>query len=208
MANPMRGVLSNFWILIRGRGMAALMALGATALTARILGPVEFGVLILIHTYAMLIRALLDFQTVDATVRYGVPMFDESNTTSLARLISACRKVDLKTSRIATVLAVSIAPVVGLTMRLDIHHIVLLMVYSLVLLTTGTGTAAGILRLYSRLDILGKQLTIAPTIRFLGVLIAWWLGSSIQIIVAIWMLAYATANKNFLWHKLTSKSLQ
>ncbi|MEQ1487804.1 MAG: oligosaccharide flippase family protein, partial [Methylotenera sp.] len=200
MANPMRAVLSNFWILIRGRGMAAVMAFGATALAARALGPVEFGLLILIHTYAMLIRALLDFQTMDTTVRFGVPMHDTGNTNVLARLIKACRLVDLKTSRIATILAIVIAPFVGFSMGLDTHHIILLTVYCLVLLTTGTGTAAGILRLHNRLDILGQQMAIAPTIRFLGVLTAWYLGGSLQNFVLIWMLAYAAENAYIFWH--------
>ena len=74
--NPMRRVLANFWILIRGRGAAAIMAFGATALMARSLGPAEFGMVVLIHTYAMLIRALLDFGSVDAIVRFGVPAHD------------------------------------------------------------------------------------------------------------------------------------
>ncbi|NOT64877.1 MAG: oligosaccharide flippase family protein [Methylotenera sp.] len=200
MANPMRAVLSNFWILIRGRGMAAVMAFGATALAARALGPVEFGLLILIHTYAMLIRALLDFQTMDTTVRFGVPMHDTGNTNVLARLIQACRLVDLKTSRIATILAIVIAPIVGFSMGLDTHHIILLTAYCLVLLTTGTGTAAGILRLHNRLDILGQLMTIAPTIRFLGVLTAWYLGGSLQNFVLIWMLAYAAENAYIFWH--------
>ncbi|NOS96857.1 MAG: oligosaccharide flippase family protein [Methylotenera sp.] len=200
MANPMRAVLSNFWILIRGRGMAAVMAFGATALAARALGPVEFGLLILIHTYAMLIRALLDFQTGEASVRFGVTMHDTGNTNALARLIKACRLVDVKTSRIATALAVVIAPLAGFSIGLDTHHIVLLASYCLVLLTTGTGTAAGILRLHNRLDIFGKQMTIAPTIRFLGVLTAWYLGGSLQNFVLIWMLAYAAENAYIFWH--------
>lgn len=196
----MRSVLSNFWILVRGRGMAAIMAFGATALAARALGPVEFGLLILIHTYAMLIRALLDFQTMDTTVRFGVPMLDAGDTRVLARLIQACRLVDLKTSRIATALSIAIAPLVGFSMGLDANHIVLLTSYCLVLLTTGTGTAAGILRLHNRLDIMGQQMTIAPTIRFLGVLTAWYLGGSLQSFVLIWVVAYAAENTYIFWH--------
>ena len=197
--NPMRRVLANFWILIRGRGAAAIMAFVATALMARTLGPAEFGMVILIHTYAMFIRALLDFDSVDAVVRYGVPAHDESDSHTLGRLIRVCRRIDWQSSIAATLIALIVAPFAGPSMGMDSHHVMLLMAYSVVLLTTGVGTAAGILRLYNRFDILGRQMTIAPTIRFIGAIFAWWLSASIQVFVAIWAIAYATEHLYMLW---------
>jgi O-antigen/teichoic acid export membrane protein len=72
--NPMRRVLGNFGLLLRGRGIGALMALAATALMARALGPAEFGLVILIHTYVVLVRGLLNFKQFLAIVRYGVTL--------------------------------------------------------------------------------------------------------------------------------------
>ena len=198
--NPMRRVLANFWILIRGRGAAAIMAFGATALMARSLGPAEFGMVVLMHTYAMLIRALLDFDSVAAIVRYGVPAHDESDSHALGRLIRVCRRIDRQSSIAATLMALIIAPFVGPSMGMDSHHVMLLMAYSLVLITTGTGTASGILRLYDRFDIIGRQMTIAPIIRFIGVVIAWWLSAPIQVFVVIWACGYAAENFYLLWH--------
>ena len=198
--NPMRRVLANFWILIRGRGAAAIMAFGATALMARSLGPAEFGLVVLMHTYAMLMRALFDFGSVDAIVRFGVPAHDESDSHTLGRLIKVCRRIDRQTCIAATFLALIVAPFAGPSMGMDNKHVMLLMAYSLVLITTGTGTAAGILRLYDRFDILGRQMTIAPTIRFFGVVIAWWLSAPIQVFVAIWASGYAAENFYLIWH--------
>ena len=198
--NPMRRVLANFWILIRGRGAAAIMAFGATALMARSLGPAEFGMVVLIHTYAMLIRALLDFGSVDAIVRFGVPAHDAGDSHALGRLIKVCRRIDKQASITAALLAFAVAPFAGPFIGMDNQHVVLLMAYSLVLITTGTGTATGILRMYDRFDILGRQMTIAPTIRFIGVVIAWWLSAPIQLFVAIWAIAYAAENFYLMWH--------
>jgi O-antigen/teichoic acid export membrane protein len=155
---------------------------------------------VLIHTYAMLIRALLDFDSVDAIVRYGVPAHDESDSHTLGRLIRVCRRIDRKSSIAATLIALIVAPVAGPFMGMDSQHVMLLAAYSLVLLTTGIGTAAGILRLYDRFDILGRQMTIAPTIRFIGVVIAWWLSAPIQVFVAIWAAGYAAEHLYILWH--------
>ena len=196
----MRRVLANFWILIRGRGAAAIMAFGATALMARSLGPAEFGMVVLIHTYAMLIRALLDFGSVDAIVRFGVPAHDAGDSHALGRLIKVCRRIDKQASITAALLALAVAPFAGPSMGMDNQHVMLLMAYSVVLITTGTGTATGILRLYGRFDILGRQMTISPTIRFMGVAIAWWLSAPIQVFVTIWAIAYAAENFYMMWH--------
>ena len=198
--NPMRRVLANFWILIRGRGAAAIMAFGATTLMARSLGPTEFGMVVLIHTYAMLIRALLDFGSVDAIVRFGVPAHDAGDSHALGRLIKVCRRIDKQASITAALLALAVAPFAGPSMGMDNNHVMLLMAYSVVLITTGTGTASGILRLYDRFDILGRQMTISPTIRFMGVVIAWWLSAPIQVFVAIWASGYAAENFYLMWH--------
>jgi O-antigen/teichoic acid export membrane protein len=197
--NPMHRVLGNFWILIRGRGAAAVMAFGATAIMARSLGPVEFGLVVLMHTYVMLVRALLDFDSMDAIVRYGVPAHEASDNHTLGKLIKVCRRLDKQTCISATLLALLAAPFAGPAMGMDNKHVMLLMAYSTVLLTTGTGSATGILRLYDRFDILGRQMTIAPTLRFIGVGVAWWLGAPIEIFVAVWGAAYIAENIYLLW---------
>ena len=192
-------VLANFWILIRGRGAAAIMAFGATALMARSLGPAEFGLVVLMHTYAMLIRALLDFGTADAIVRFGVPAHDASDNHTLGKLIKVCRRIDKQASITAAILALLVAPFAGPAIGMDTKHVMLLMAYSTILLTPGVGSAAGLLRLNDRFDIGGKQMTIAPTIRFLGVVIAWGLGAPVEIFVAIWGAAYVAENVYLLW---------
>jgi O-antigen/teichoic acid export membrane protein len=197
--NPMHRVLGNFWILIRGRGAAAIMAFGATALMARALGPVEFGLVVLIHTYVMLIRALLDFGTADAIVRFGVPAQDASDNQTLGKLIKVCRRIDKQASIVAALLALLVAPFAGPAIGMDTKHVLLLMAYSTILLTPGVGSAAGLLRLNDRFDIGGRQMTIAPTIRFLGVLMAWGLAAPLEIFLAVWGIAYVAENVYLLW---------
>ncbi len=198
--SPMRRVMGNFWLLIRGRGAAAAMAFGATALMARSLGPSEYGLVVLMHTYAMLVRALFDIGSVEAIVQYGVPAHQSGDHNTLGRLIKVCRRIDRQTSLAATVLALCIAPIAGPLMGMDQEHVILLAGYSLVLITTGVGSSIGILRLYDRFDLIGQQLAIAPTIRFLGVFVAWWSDAPIQVFVSIWGGAYVAENLFVFWH--------
>jgi len=197
--SPMRRVLGNFGFLVRGRGVAALMSLGATALMARTLGPTEFGLVVMIQTYALLVRGLFNFQPFEAVVLHGVPAHDAGDTRTLRRLIKVCRRVDRHSSLAATALGLIVAPLVGPSMGMDRDHVILLTAYSLVLLTIGNGTANGILRLFNQFDALGRQMMIGPTIRFSGIVIVWWLEGPLPMFVAILAFAYATENLYLSW---------
>jgi len=197
--SPMRRVMGNFGFLARGKGIAAAMAFAATALMARSLGPAEFGLVVLIQAYALLMRGLFNFRAFEAVIRYGVPAHDAGDKRTLRRLIKVCRRVDRRASLAATVLAMVMAPLIGPSMGMDRDHVILLTAYSLVLLTTGNSTAGGILRLFDQFDSIGRQMMIGPTIRFFGVVMAWWLDSSLPVFVAILAFAYATENLYASW---------
>ncbi|CAH1388215.1 lipopolysaccharide biosynthesis protein [Candidatus Nitrotoga sp. M5] len=197
--SPMRRVLENFGFLVRGRGVAALLSLGATALMARALGPTEFGLVVLMQTYVLLVRGLLNFQPFEAVVLHGVPAHDADDTRTLRRLIKVCRRVDRRTTLVATALGLIAAPLIGPSMGMDRDHVILLTAYSLVLLTIGNGTANGILRLFNQFDAIGRQMVIGPAIRFSGVLIVWWLDGPLSMFVATLAIAYATENIYMSW---------
>jgi len=199
--NPMRRILGNFGLLLRGRGIAAVMKFAATALMARALGPAEFGMVVLIQTYALLVRGLFNFQLFDSIVRYGVPLLDANNTLALRRLTVISWRLDKISIILATIFAVSIAPLAGPWMGMDPDHIVVLAAYSIIILTsTGNDTAFGILRLYDQFDILGKQMTIGPIILFFGVVLAWWFDSDFIIFVVILALSSIAENLYLNWY--------
>ena len=56
-------VLKNFGVVLRGRGIAAVLTLSATALMANALPAAEFGLVILLHTYVLAVRGILNFRT-------------------------------------------------------------------------------------------------------------------------------------------------
>jgi len=195
----MRRILGNFGVLIRARGIVALLAFAATALTARALGPAEFGIVVLVHAYVLVLRGLLNFQPFEAMVRYGVPLHDSGDKDRLSHLTRLCLWVDSRSSRLGTVLAVLAAPALGPTLGLNRMQIGMLMVYSLTLLATGNGTARGILRLYDRFDALGTQMMLGPVVRIAGVLLLWVLNGTLAGYVAVWGLAYLVENLYLNW---------
>ena len=85
-------VLRNFGVVIRGRALAGVFSVAATGLMANALPAAEFGLVVLIHTYVMVIRGALNFRTFEAVVRFGIPLNDSSDTDGFRSLLRSDRK--------------------------------------------------------------------------------------------------------------------
>jgi len=162
-------LLTNFSWLAGGRTTGALMALAATALAARALGAAEFGLVVLIHAAALMIRQLCNVKTSEAIIRYGVPLAEEERIGELRGFIIRMAKID--------VVAGAIAALVGAVLLFGFSQLFELpadlkapaAVYVLVLVVSVTGTARGTLRLLDRFGALSAQLTIGPALKLAGV---------------------------------------
>jgi O-antigen/teichoic acid export membrane protein len=187
-------VFKNFGVVLRGRGIAAVFNMIALALMANALSPVDFGLVVLLHTYVLAIRGFLNFRTFESIVKYGVPLHANNDNDALRRLLRITTSVDVVSSIVATLLGVAAASITGKFLHWDSQMVTIAAVYSLTLLTTATGTPNGVLRLYDRFDVLGVWYTISPGIRFFGVAIAWFLDAGMLVFVCIWAAAFVFEN--------------
>lgn len=187
-------VLKNFAVVLRGRSIAAVLTLTATALMANALSATEFGLVILLHTYVLAVRGILNFRTYEAIVRFGVPLHENGENKSLKRLFRTTTAIDLISGIAATLLGISAVSFAGGLLHWDAEMISLAGLYSLVMLTTVTNTPNGILRLYDRFDALSVFYTVGPSIRITGVVIAWTMDASMHIYIAIWAAAFILEN--------------
>jgi len=187
-------VLKNFGVVLRGRGIAAVFTLAATALMANALSATEFGLVILLHTYVLAVRGFLNFRTYEAIVRFGVPLHENGEDEGLKRLFRTTTLIDLTSAVAATLVGFSAASIAGGFLHWDARMISLAGLYSLVMLTTVSNTPNGILRLYDRFDALSVFYTVGPTIRIMGVLIAWIMDSSMYVYISIWAAAFVLEN--------------
>ena len=192
--SPTRRVLKNFGVVLRGRGIAAVFNLAATALMAHALAATEFGLVILLHTYVLAVRGFLNFRTYEAIVRFGVPLHENGDGEGLKRLFRTTTLIDLTSAIAATLVGVSAASIAGGFLHWDERMISLAGLYSLVMLTTVINTPNGILRLYDRFDALSVFYTVGPAIRITGVLIAWLMDAGMIVFIAIWATAFVLEN--------------
>ena len=187
-------VLKNFGVVLRGRGIAAIFTLTATALMANALPAAEFGLVILLHTYVLAVRGILNFRTYEAIVRFGVPLHENGDDEGLKKLFHTTTLIDLASGIAATLLGVAAASFAGGFLHWDEQMISLAGLYSLVMLTTVINTPNGILRLYDRFDALSVFYTVGPAIRITGVLIAWLMNAGMFVFIAIWATAFVLEN--------------
>lgn len=187
-------VLKNFGVVLRGRGIAAVFTLVATALMANALSATEFGLVILLHTYVLAVRGFLNFRTYEAIVRFGVPLHENGEEDGLKRLFRTTTLIDLTSAIAATLVGISAASLAGDFLHWDAQMISLAGLYSLVMLTTVSNTPNGILRLYDRFDAISVFYTVGPTIRIAGVAIAWTMDAGMYVYISIWAAAFVVEN--------------
>lgn len=189
-----RRVVKNFGVVLRGRGLAALLTLAATALMANTLPATEFGLVILLHTYVLAVRGILNFRTYEAVVRFGVPLHESHDAVALQRLLSRTTRIDLAAGVVATLAGVAASSAAGGFLHWDQQMTALAAWYSLVMLSSVINTPNGILRLYDRFDALSVFYTVGPAVRVFGVALAWIMDADMHTFVAIWAAAFVTEN--------------
>ncbi|MEN8174402.1 MAG: hypothetical protein ABFS23_01480 [Pseudomonadota bacterium] len=205
---PLRRAFGRFAWLLGGRATAALLTFAALALTARALGAYDLGMVVLIHTYALLVRGLLNFKLFESIVRYGVPALEDGDATAVRRLIGAAAVLDALSTLGCAVLVVALAPLAGRVLGWDPQGVSLATAYALPLLFSASGTAKGILRLFDRFDTIGRALVVGPVVRLVGVGIAWWNSAGVPGFVWAWAAALAAEHLvlNLLgWRELRRK---
>lgn len=184
----------NFGRLLRGRGVAAVLELLTVAVLARSLSSTDFGQIVLIQSYVLVVRGLFNFKLFEAIIRFGVPALEESDDTSFRRLLRLTLFIDIFTSVLATVVAMLAVPLAARFFDWDEGLIFAALLYSTVILTSAIGTPKGVLRLFDRFDVLSIQLMVSPVLRLAGVLAALALHANLLLLVGVLALGTLAGN--------------
>ena len=127
-------VLRNFGVVIRGRALAGLFSVAATGLMANALPAAEFGLIVLVHTYVMVIRGALNFRTFEAVVRFGIPLNESGDRDRFRSLLRSTLLVDYSAGIFATLVAIAAAPLASSLLHWSPETVYWAMLYSLVIL--------------------------------------------------------------------------
>lgn len=182
-----RLLFKNAGTLLSGNLIAQILGLITFAITARILGPTLFGILILITTYVTIVDRLVNFQSWQALIKYGSEALENTNKDEFKRVVKFCSLLDLVTALAGTIVAIVTVVLVGQWFSWESETIKMAAVYSLVILFNMVGTPTGVLRLFNRFTLFATQHIITAVIKLIGIIIIFFIGADLWLVLLLWM---------------------
>lgn len=177
------GYLGSTKLLGAGLGLIALIAAGHG------LDPATFGMLMLVHSYALGAGAITKFQSWQLIVRYGAPALTRGDTATAKDAIRLAFGLDIASGLVGMVAAMIALPLLAPDFGIDRDHLALAMLYCTLVPTMSAATPTGVMRLLDRFDILAKQQMATPLLRAAGAALAWAGGFGFPGFVMAWYVA-------------------
>ncbi|WP_297506425.1 lipopolysaccharide biosynthesis protein [uncultured Caulobacter sp.] len=201
----LRGIFGNALRLLSGKAGAGVISLVYIALAARALGPTDYGVLVLVHTYVLAVGGIIEFPGWHAVVRYGAQALLAGDEQRLARLLKFAAALELACGALAVAVAALLAPWIGARLGWSSQAMALGAPYSLAVLATVRATPAGYLQVTGRFGLLGVHSLVPPVARLIGAVVAWaghwglvgflwaWMAAALLEWAVMWAMALASA---------------
>ena len=184
-----RRIFKNAGLMLGGRAATGLLSLATLSISARGLGVEQFGILVLVQSYAQIVTTLTTFQSCQALIRYGVISLEQNNTRAFQVLLKFATLLDAVGGSLGVAVGYFAAPLAGLYMGWSKEVVEYVQIYSVLILFTACATPTGVLRLFDRFDLLALQTTITPLFRLIGVAIAAALSAPFWAYLLAWLIA-------------------
>ncbi len=182
-------IYSNLARLLGGKAASAVIGLGYLVIATRALGPADYGVLILVHTFAMTVGGIVEFPGWHAIVRYGAQALADDDRPRLMRLLRFAALVEGAGGAASVIVAALLAPVLGPRLGWSPTALAFATPYSFAVLASIRATPAGYLQLRGRFDLIGLHSMVAPAVRLAGALLVWHQGWGLHGFLVAWLLA-------------------
>jgi O-antigen/teichoic acid export membrane protein len=192
-------IFKNAGMLLTGRAASGVFGLVSLGLMARGLGVDNFGIVVLVQTYALMIGGLTTFQSWQVLIKHGADCLVRDDNAGIQGLLRFTTMLDVAGVILATTVAYFAAPLVGPALDWNAEVVRLAQPYSLSILFTVVATPTGVLRLFNRFDLLSAQSIVAPLTRMIGVIIAFLLEASPAGYLVAWFIGGALGGVSLIW---------
>lgn len=201
-------IYRNLGLLVGGKATAGVISLAYMVIAARTLGPVDYGVLILVHTYTVTVGGIVSFPGWHAVVRYGAEAVAADDVPRMMRLLRFTAGLELAAGVAAVLAAMTLAPWIGPQLGWSDQALSFAVPYSFAVLASVRSTPAGLLQLLGRFGWLGIHNTVAPTVRLVGAAVVVmsglglkgflmvWLGAALAEWLALWLMGWAALRQH------------
>lgn len=192
-------IFKNAGLLLTGRAASGVFGLVSLSLMARGLGVENFGNVVLVQTYALVIGGLTTFQSWQVLIKAGAECIARDDDGGFQALLRFTTMLDVVGVVLATTVAIIAAPLIGPALDWNAEVIRLAQPYSLSIIFTVVATPTGVLRLFNRFDLLSAQSVITPVLRMVGVIISYLLDASPAGYLIAWFIGGAVGGVALVW---------
>lgn len=182
-------VLANLGHLLGGKAAAGVMSLVYLVLVTHRLGAADYGVLVLVNAYAVLIGSVLAFSGFHGVVRYGGLALEAGDRAGFARIVRFMAVIEVACGVAAVIVAALLAPLIAPRLGWSQDTIRIAIPYSLAVIATIRATPQGLLQIAGRFDLIGIHQAVSPSIRLIGALGVWFAGGGLTEFIAVWLVA-------------------
>lgn len=184
--DALRSVYGNAAVLLGGKGFSAVASVATLALAARALGIENFGLLVLVNTFALAVADIAKFQTWQLILQYGQGALERNDRTGFQPVLRFALGLDLLSGLAGLLAALAVIALAWpwLNWPAELRGSAALYMLSIPLLVPGT--PLGLLRALDRFDLLAIRSGLGALLRLAGTALGWWLGLGIDGFLAIW----------------------
>ena len=187
-ASSLRRVFANAGKLLGGKIAAGVISVFYLGLVTRGLGPANYGVLVLITFYVLLVGSFVVLQGWHTLVRYGSARLAAKDSAGFQRLFAFTARVELISGLAAMIVAAGLAHWAGRWFGWPVEFDGIAALYSLAIFTSMHSTPSAVLNLFGRFDLLSVQQVTTPLVRLAGASIAWWMDAGLRGFLIAWLL--------------------
>ena len=186
---PVQRIFHNAGKLIGARAVAGAVSLIYLAVATRSLGPAGFGVLTLVHLYALTVGGVIVVPGWHAVVRYGAISLANDRREDLFKLLRFTTAVEVATGVLAMAAVAGGAGLAAHLLSWPPAVVPLATLYSITVIGNLRSTPTGALYLLGRFDLIAASQALGPLIRLAGSLVAAWMHAGVTGFLIAWLVA-------------------
>ena len=163
--DSLRRRLANIGHLLTGNLFASFIGMLGFVVTARALGPTDYGILALTYSYVRTVERLVGFQSWQPLIKYGAELSGKEDGVDYRSLLKFGLFVDAGAAFAACVTAIGAAILLGPLIGIASDKIDQVIVYSAVLLFQINGLPTAVMRLSGRFRLVAYVSAISGAVR-------------------------------------------
>ncbi|WP_186725519.1 oligosaccharide flippase family protein [Planomicrobium sp. CPCC 101110] len=185
---PYSRVFKNTGILLSGNVVSKLINLFTLFLTARYLGTGNFGTLVFVQTFVLIVITFVSFQPWQAIINYGTRLSQEKDKKDFKLLISYGFFLDILSAILGFILSLVFLQFFSHYFNFSEDVILYSSIYSVVILFYINGTPTALLRIYDKFKLFAFQEITTAIIKVILIAITCLLQGDLIHFVLVWVL--------------------